>query len=106
MTNKQKVEALRDVLERTQGALSLSKRTKKYEMTEHLLNFNSIDMVVVGEYEPAESTTMYYTDMSGHLGTPHIFSPIEIYVGEVNIFELLPQSTIEKISEQILEKYY
>lgn len=70
------------------------------------IEFKGIPIIVVGEYEAGEEAVMYYSDMSGHPGSPSSFDVEEVYVedSEIGIFELFSLADLEVITEKVLEQ--
>lgn len=70
------------------------------------IEFKGISIIVVGEYEAGEEAVMYYSDMSGHPGSPSSFDVEEVYVedSEIDIFEFFSPDDLEIIEEKVLEQ--
>lgn len=70
------------------------------------IEFKGIPIIVVGEYEAGEEAVMYYSDMSGHPGSPSSFDVEEVYVedSEIDIFEFFSPDDLEIIEEKVLEQ--
>lgn len=70
------------------------------------IEFKGIPIRVVGEYEAGEEAVMYYSDMSGHPGSPSSFDVEEVYVedSEIDIFEFFSSDDLEVITENVLEQ--
>lgn len=66
------------------------------------IEFNDRELTVKGYYEEEEPTVMYYSDMSGHPGSPAYFEIKEIKFNGRNIINLLSDETIEEIQETCL----
>lgn len=73
----------------------------------HYLPYDGVKWVVEGYYDPGEPMVMYYSDMSGHPGTPATFYIESICVegSEADLYEFLHQRIISEIELKILENY-
>lgn len=73
------------------------------------ITYKGYELRVVGDYDPGEKEVRYYSDMSGHPGTPSSFEAIEIYLGEEPILEFLIDTNCDKliynIEEEVLRAY-
>jgi hypothetical protein len=72
---------------------------------EYEIEYNGVTLVVKGDYTPEEKEVMYYSDMSGHPGSPAEFCAQEIYASDsnVNIIDLLSEEVVEEIELKCLE---
>ena len=70
------------------------------------IEFKGIPIIVVGEYEAGEEAVMYYSDMSGHPGSPSSFDVEEVYVedSEIDLIEFFSPADLEVITEKVIEQ--
>jgi len=68
------------------------------------IDYNDRELTIKGYYEEEEPMVMYYSDMSGHPGSPAYFDSKEIIFNGRNIINLLSDETIEEIDEICLEQ--
>lgn len=68
------------------------------------IEYKGYELRVIGEYDPGEDTVMYYSDMSGHPGTPASFEATEIYLGEEPILDFLIDTNCGKVVYEIEEE--
>jgi hypothetical protein len=69
---------------------------------EHELEFKGVVLNVLFYYTPPEPTVMYYSDMSGHPGSPAEIEIINIQIGDQDAMELL-EDYIDEITELLYE---
>lgn len=69
------------------------------------INFKDITLIVQGTYIQGENTVYYYSDGSGHPGTPSDFEidKITLLDSNVDIFELFSYDDIDEIVELVIE---
>lgn len=77
---------------------------KTYLTSEMLVTIDDVCLFVQYDYEDGEPE-VYYSDGSGHPGSPAWVEVIDVFAGEVSIFNLLSDAQIEEIKIQILESY-
>ena len=64
------------------------------------IRLHDVDMTVVGDYYEGEKMVMYYSDMSGHPGTPPEFEINKVFIGDQNCSELFDMcNMLEEIEE-------
>ena len=62
-----------------------------------------VKLNVYYEYDPGEPMVMYYSDGSGHPGSPPSATIHEVHAGDVDIYELLSDELLDYIEEQIID---
>lgn len=74
-------------------------------MDELELEFRGVELTIVGNFYPEEEEVRYYSDMSGHPGSPSSFEILEIKVrdSEVDLFDLL-EDHLETLEEMCLKQ--
>jgi hypothetical protein len=65
------------------------------------ITYNEVPLIVQYEYDPGEDMVMYYSDMSGHPGSPPSVEIYDILVGDTSIYNVFEK--IELLEEKILE---
>lgn len=78
---------------------------KNYTVNEMLVTIEDVCLFVKYEYDEGEPRVMYYSDFSGHPGSPPSVQVLEVYAGDVDVFNLLSNRQIENIEMEILESY-
>jgi len=66
--------------------------------------YNGVKLLVEGTYTPAEEQVMYYPDGSGFPGASPEIDINAIFVGDVDIYDLLSFDVIDKIGELVIEE--
>lgn len=66
------------------------------------VTYKGVKLLVEGTYVPGEDEVTYYSDMSGHPGSPSYFEVEAIFAGDLDISELL-FDYIDDIAELALE---
>ena len=64
------------------------------------ITYKDVPLIVEYEYDPGEEMVMYYSDMSGYPGSAPYVNIINIFVGDVSIYEVF--ENIEQLEEFIL----
>jgi hypothetical protein len=67
------------------------------------ITYRGVKLVVEGTYVPEEPMVMYYADMSGMPGSNSYFEVDAVFVGGVDISELLSFDDIDEIAMLVLE---
>lgn len=68
------------------------------------IEFENIPLTVKGYYVEAEEEILYYGDLGGHPGSLASFDIRKVLVEDVNIYNLLSESVLDLITQQILEE--
>lgn len=66
------------------------------------INYNEIDITVVGFYECGEPEVMYDSDLCGSPESPSEFDIRKVYVEDTNIMGLLTDETIKEIEDLVI----
>lgn len=64
----------------------------------------TIPLRICGIYYEGSPMVMYYPDGSGHPGDPAEFEILGVWVGDVDIIEILEAEILEEIESVVLEK--
>ena len=74
-------------------------------MEEVEVEFRGVELTIVGNFYPEEEEVRYYSDMSGHPGSPSSFEILEIKVADsdVDLFDLL-EDHLEILEEMCLKQ--
>jgi hypothetical protein len=70
------------------------------------LEIYGVNIVVDYDYNAGEDMVMYYPDGSGHPGEPPSVEINEIYVGDVDIYELMHADMLDYIEQKLIEINY
>ncbi len=65
------------------------------------ITYKDVQLIVEYEYDPGEPTVMYYADMSGYPGSAPCVNILDIFVGDISIYEVF--ENVEQLEEKILE---
>ena len=68
------------------------------------ITYKGILLEIEGTYTEAEDRVIYYGDLDGHPGSPASFDINEIFVQDVDIFELVSEDDLREIETLVLEK--
>lgn len=68
------------------------------------INYKGIDLTIEGEYEPSEEEVTYESDLSGYPGSNSSFIIYEVFVEEVDIFDIISDFDLEALEELILNE--
>ncbi len=68
------------------------------------INYKGIDLVVVGNYTPAEPMVMYYKDGSGYPGSNSEFELTDVFVRDsfISVFNLFSAENLSEMEELCL----
>ena len=67
------------------------------------LQIHDVNVSVDYDYDPGERMVMYYSDGSGHPGSPPSAEINAVYAGDVDIYELLSADILDYIEQKIIE---
>ena len=76
-------------------------------MEEYTINYNGMELTVIGEYVKSEATVWYYPDGSGYPGSPSHFNIDNIFLDGVDVLEdedIISLSDIEEIEYLTIQK--
>ena len=68
------------------------------------ITYKGILLEIEGTQTEAEDRVIYYGDLDGHPGSPASFDINEIFVQDVDIFELVSEDDLREIETLVLEK--
>lgn len=68
------------------------------------IEFQDIPLIVKGYHEQAEEEILYYGDLGGHPGSSASLDIRKVLVEDVDIYNLLSESVLDLITQQILEE--
>ena len=68
------------------------------------IRYKGIDLVVVGNYTPAEEPVRYYSDMSGYPGASSEFELTDVFVRDsfVSVLNLFSAENLSELEELCL----
>lgn len=69
------------------------------------ITLNGVELQIEGTYIEEEKGIYYDLDLSGSPDIPHDFEVRRVFVGDVNIIDLLSHSQLEEIVELVLDNY-
>ena len=72
--------------------------------TEQEITYRGIKLLVEGYYTKPKEEVRYYSDMSGHPGSPSEFDVNAVFVQDTDIYDLLGNDELEHISELCIEE--
>ena len=75
-------------------------------MEEYTINYNGMELTVIGEYVKGEATVWYYPDGSGYPGSPSHFNIDNIFIvgEEVDLLDDMDLEDLEEIEYLTLQK--
>jgi hypothetical protein len=67
------------------------------------IEYRGVSLMVGGTYEPEEPMVMYYADMSGYPGSASDFEIDTVFVGDIEISDILIDDQLLDIRNLVLE---
>lgn len=67
------------------------------------IEYRGVKLMVEGTYEPEEPMVMYYPDGSGYPGSASDFDVNAVFVGNIDIFDILANDQLDDIRDLVLE---
>jgi hypothetical protein len=77
-------------------------KTITMDQIEITINYEGINMLVVGDYTKAEEAVMYDKDMSGHPGSSAEFEVQQVLVEGNDITSIISENHFELIAQEVL----
>lgn len=65
------------------------------------ISYKGVDLIVVGNYTPAEPMVMYYKDLSGYPGASSEFELTDVFVRDsfISVFNLFSAENLSELEE-------